>query len=745
MLRLIKYLKPFTLWILLAAVLLFVQALASLALPDYMSKIVNNGIQQGGVEDAVPLALRQSELDKALLFLADADQDTALAAYTLVDQESSEYADYVTQYPALSTEPVYVLRDLSAEERRTLNPIMARALMAVYGIEQMVAHPSEAAPGGDMGFDLAKLPPGVDVFKFLAQLPAAQRSQILDKLDSRFAALGENMLAQSAVVAVKAEYTALGMDTFSLQNRYIYRTGLWMLLLALLGGAAMIAVGYISSRTAAGVARDLRHDIFGAVMNFSHAEFNQFSTASLITRTTNDITQIQTAIVMLIRIAFYSPIIGIGAVIRASSTGSAMWWIIALAVGVLSILIFTVFKMALPKFKRVQSLVDRLNLVMRENLAGMMVIRAFNTQEFELQRFDKSNRDLTGTMLFISRVMVVMRPLMMLIMNGLLLLIIWVGAHEVAQATMQVGDMMAFMQYALQIVMSFLMLSVMFIMLPRASVSADRIADVLGAKPTIEDPLVPQHFRRPLSGEITFHDVAFRYPDAEADILHALNFTARPGETTAIIGSTGSGKSTLVNLLPRFFDVTAGAITIDGVDIRSVTQHELRDQIGYIPQQGVLFSGTIESNLRYADEDATSETLAQSLTIAQVQEFVMAKPEGLASQIAQGGANVSGGQKQRLAIARALVKQAPIYIFDDSFSALDFQTDAALRRALRENISESIVFIVTQRVSTIRHAEQIIVLEEGRIVGQGTHESLMTVCETYREIALSQLNQEELA
>ncbi|MBN1260156.1 MAG: ABC transporter ATP-binding protein [Anaerolineae bacterium] len=746
MLRLIKYLKPFRLMILLAIGLLFVQAMADLSLPDYMSRIVNVGIQQSGVEDAVPEAIRESQLDKLLLFLDESEGDAVRDAYMLVNAGSPDYARYVEDYPALASEPVYVLRDPGAAESAALNSVLAKGLLVVSTIEQLAADPESAAGlGGEMPFDLSKLPPGMDVFTLLAQLPAAQRSQLQAGIDERFAAMGENMIIQSAIVAVRAEYEALGMDTARLQNRYILRTGALMLLLTFVAAACIIAVGYLSARSAAGVARDLRRALFRKVTHFSNAEFDSFSTASLITRTTNDITQIQMVVVIMIRMVFYSPIIGIGGVIRAGGKGSSMWWIIALAVAALIALIFGVFQIAMPKFKKVQSLIDRLNLVMRENLSGMMVIRAFNNQAFERRRFEGANRDLTDTMLFVSRVIVVMMPVMMLIMNGLMLLIIWVGAHEVAQATMQVGDLMAFMQYALQIVMAFLMLSMLFIILPRASVSADRIADVLETELTITDPERPRSFPTPFAGEITFQNVSFRYPGAEENVLCNLNFTARPGETTAIIGSTGSGKSTLVNLLPRFYDVTGGAILIDGVDIREVAQRELRDKIGFIPQKGVLFSGTIESNLRYADEAATPETLRMAADIAQVVEFIDAKPEGMASEIAQGGANVSGGQKQRLAIARALVKRPPIYIFDDSFSALDFRTDAALRRALKEQTGESTVLIVTQRVSTIRHAEQIVVLDEGEIVGQGTHEDLMAGCETYREIALSQLKREELA
>jgi ATP-binding cassette subfamily B protein len=562
--------------------------------------------------------------------------------------------------------------------------------------------------------------------------------------------MGDSMITQMAVGAVKAEYAALGMDTGRLQSNYIIRTGALMLLLSLLSGACTVAVSFLSARTAAGLARDLRRYIFTKVESFSSTEFDRFSTASLITRSTNDVTQIQMVVIMMIRMVFYAPIIGIGGVIRAMGKNPTMWWIIAMAVAVLLSLVLIVYSISVPKFKSIQGLIDRLNLVMRENLSGMMVIRAFNRQEFEQNRFDKANRDLTGTMLFVNRVMVVMMPVMMLVMNGLSLLIIWTGAHQVAQASMQVGDMMAFLQYTMQIVFAFLMLTMMFIFLPRASVSAGRIADVLETEPVIVDPtptLALPRLQKTQTGEgstVEFRNVSFRYPGAEKDVLHDISFVARPGQTTAFIGSTGSGKSTIVSLIPRFYDVTEGSILVGGTDIRQVTQHDLRDKIGYVPQKGTLFSGTIESNLRYADENASDDALKEAADIAQATEFIAAAPEGFAAEIAQGGANVSGGQKQRLAIARALVKKPPIYIFDDSFSAVDFKTEAALRRALKEKTAASTLLMVTQRVSTIKNAEQIIVLDEGRIVGKGTHQELMDNCDIYREIALSQLGSEAI-
>jgi ATP-binding cassette subfamily B protein len=748
MLRLAKYLKPYTALLLGAIVLLFAQANFDLALPDYLSRIVNNGIQQGGVENAVPTAIRQSEMDKAVIFMSADDKASVLADYTLVDQNSPDYATHVEQYPTLANEPVYVLNEnIDQAEIERLNPIMAKPLLVVFNIEQIMADPSKAAQMGvgNMGFDITQIPPGTDIFAMLSQLPQARLSQITDAINQQFEVLGDKMVIQAAVAAVRSEYEALGMDMGKVQNNYILRVGGIMLLLTLLSGLATIAVAFLSARTAAGAARDVRRDVFENVESFSNAEFDKFSTASLITRSTNDITQIQMVVVIMIRMMFYAPILGIGGVIRMLGKDSSMWWLIAVAVMILISMILIVFSIALPKFKAIQKLVDRLNLVSRENLAGMMVIRAFNMQDFEEQRFDKANVDLTAVSLFINRLMVVMMPFMMLIMNGLSLAIIWVGSHQVAQANMQVGDMIAIMQYAMQIVMSFLFLSMLFIILPRASVSADRIADVLDTGLSINDPEEPKQLAEPFKGQIEFRNVSFRYPGADEDVLHDINFTARPGQTTAFIGSTGSGKSTVINLFPRFYDVTQGSILVDGIDIREITQHQLRDKIGYVPQKGVLFSGTIESNLRYADENATDYMLASAIDIAQVTEFVNSKEEGVQAEISQGGQNVSGGQKQRLSIARALVNNPPIYIFDDSFSALDFKTEAALRKKLKEQTGDSTVLIVTQRVSSIMHAEQIIVLEEGKIVGKGTHEELMDTCETYKEIAVSQLNMEALS
>ena len=747
MLKLIRFAKPYWIMLTLSIALLFTQANLDLALPDYLSRIVNTGIQQGGVETALPKAIRQVQLERAVVFMNAENQASIFDAYSLIDASSPDYDAYLKEYPALADEPVYVLKDIEQTEIDRLNPVMAKALLAVAGIEKALEDPAAAAEMGGAfgGFDITKLPPGMDIFSMLGQMPAAQREQVTAAMDEKFAALDDSMVVQAGVSVVKAEYDALGMDTESIQNDYIMNVGGWMILLTLASGVCTIIVGYLSAKIAAGMARDIRRDVFKTVESYSSTEFDKFSTASLITRTTNDVTQIQMVVMMMVRMMFYAPLMGIGGIIKVVSNDSPLSWIIGVAVLMLVSLIAIIFSLSLPKFKIIQKLTDRINLVSRENLTGMMVIRAFNMEGFEEKRFDVANKDLTAVSLFINRVMVVMMPLMMLIMNVMMLGIIWFGAQQVADANMQVGDMMAFMQYAMQIVMSFLMLSMMFIIIPRASVSADRIHEVLSTVPHIHDPKQPKTFPASFKGSVEFRDVSFRYPGADTDALEHISFTAQPGQTTAFIGSTGAGKSTIVNLIPRFYEVTGGSILVDGVDIREVTQHDLRDKIGYVPQKSALFSGTIESNMLYADKNATPEMLKSAIEIAQAQEFVSEKPEGMATEIAQGGTNVSGGQKQRLSIARAIVKKPPIYILDDSFSALDFKTDAALRRAFKEKTANSTLLVVTQRVSTIKNAEQIIVLDEGRIVGKGTHTELMENCETYKEIALSQLSKEELA
>ncbi|MHA1721396.1 MAG: ABC transporter ATP-binding protein [Promethearchaeota archaeon] len=743
--KIIKYVKPYLGMAFIAIILLFAQANFDLALPDYLSDIVNTGIQQGGIENAVPEAIRQSEINRTFLFMDPNNQTIVLNDYSLIEPNSDDFDKYQEKYPLLKNESVYVLKDVDKSEIELLDSIMAKPLLIVYFIEQISENSSKAAELGiNLGFDPANLPPGVDLFTLLS-LNQTLLNQFNDNFSQFFDTLDDMMASQMAILAVKAEYQILGVDMEQMQRDYIIRVGILMLILTLLSVACTIAVAYLSAKTAAGMARDIRRDVFKKVEDFSNAEFDSFSTASLITRSTNDITQIQMVVFMIIRLVFYAPIIGVGGVIRALDKSSSMWWIIATAVIVMIGMIMIVFTIALPKFKSIQKLIDRLNLVSRENLSGMMVIRAFNMQEFEENRFDKANLDLTRVSLYINRVMVIMMPMMMFVMNILFVGIIWFGAHQVGDGNMLVGDMMAFLQYSMQIVMAFLMMSIMFILLPRASVSANRITEVLNTEATIKDSENPKQFPEPFNGKIEFRNVSFRYPGAEEDALHNITFTALPGQTTALIGATGAGKSTIVNLIPRFYDVTSGSLLVDGVDVRDVSQHELRDKIGYVPQKSNLFSGTIESNLKYADETVDEERLRSALEIAQATEFVFSKPEGMQIEISQGGSNVSGGQKQRLAIARALVKKPPIYLFDDSFSSLDFKTDAALRRAFKENTNQSTLLIVTQRVSTVMNAEQILVIDEGKIVGKGTHKYLMENCETYKEIALSQLSLEELS
>ncbi|EKQ58045.1 MULTISPECIES: ABC transporter ATP-binding protein [unclassified Clostridium] len=741
MTRLMKYLKPFIGLIFAAIALLFVQAMCDLALPDYMSNIVNVGIQQNGIENAVPEAIRKSQMDRLTLFIFGQDKNEVMDNYTLVDKSSADYNKYVEDYPVLKKEHIYVLKNKDVAEIDKLNPIMGKALLTVSGVEKMKAD----ASGGTIDFNGKKIPASTDLFALLRKVPEDQRKSMVEEGSKKFTALGDKMVIQAAASLVKDEYKALGMNTDTMQNKYILNIGIYMILISLLSAACIVLVGLLASRTAAGLSRNLRSKIFSKVQSFSNTEMDKFSTASLITRTTNDITQIQMLIVIMIRMVFYAPIIGIGGVIKAMARSTSMSWIIALAVAILLIIIIAVISVAMPKFRVIQKLIDRLNLVTRESLSGIMVIRAFNTQEFEEERFDKANKDLTNTSLFVNRVMVVLFPIMMLIMNGITVLIVWVGANQIANSSMQVGDMMAFMQYAVQILFAFLMMSFMFIMIPRASVAGQRIAEVLETETIINDPASPKKFNENLKGVVEFNNVSFRYPGAEEDVLKNITFKALPGQTTAIIGATGSGKTTLISLIPRFYDITGGKLIVDGVDTREVTQHDLRDKIGYVPQKGNLYSGTIESNLKYAKEDASEEDLIEASEIAQAMEFINNKPEGFKTEISQGGTNVSGGQKQRLSIARALVKKPEIFIFDDSFSALDFKTDAALRKALKAKTGSTTVIIVAQRIATIKNAEQIIVLDEGRVVGMGTHKELMENCEPYKEIALSQLSKEELA
>ncbi|MCE7742412.1 MAG: ABC transporter ATP-binding protein [Candidatus Heimdallarchaeota archaeon] len=744
MLRLMKYAKPYILLIIAAVGLLFAQANLELALPDYLSNIVDTGIQQGGIENAVPIAIRQSELDRIFIFLDPENQTNVLENYTLEDENSTDYDELVETYPVLVNESIYVLNNLKNAEIEDLEELLIKPLVVVFTFEQALANPENATQILEpLGFNASTLPSPEIFFAFLSSLPPANISFIIETIVYSFESLGETMLNQLAVVAVGMEYEIIGIDTDRIQTMFVLKSGGLMLLMTLLAVICTIAVSYLASKTSAGMARDIRSKLFKKVESFSSVEFDSFSTASLITRSTNDVTQVQGAIYMIVRMVAYAPILGIGGIIRALAKSREMWWIIGVAVATLIVLIGVVFAFTLPKFKIMQKLTDRLNLVAREKLTGMLVIRAFNKEKHEEARFDKANIDLTAVSLFVIRVFVIMMPFMMLIMNGLAVGIIWIGAHKVAELSMQVGDMMAFLQYSMQIVMAFLMLTMMFIMIPRAFVAGNRIQEVLATEPVISDPEEPKKFSEPFKGKIEFRDVTFNYPGAKKSVLQNISFTSEPGQTTAFIGATGSGKSTVINLLPRFYEVSEGAILVDGVDIREVTQHDLREVIGFIPQKSFLFSGTIESNLRFADEDASDEAIQSSLDISQAAEFVSSKEEGLDSEIAQGGMNVSGGQKQRLSIARAMVKKPPIYIFDDSFSQLDFKTDAALRKALKKQTGDSTLLIVTQRVSSVKNAEQIIVLDDGKIVCKGTHDELLETCEIYREIATSQLELEE--
>lgn len=739
MLRLFPYIRRYTLPISLAILLLFIQANVDLALPDYLSKIVNIGIQQEGIADTLPRFLSESTYQRLGLFLNAEEQAALGKVYRHIEAAAPEMTDLQKRYPGLEAQSLYVFEGSMPAE---LEKSALRAFLSVSFLQRLQQDPALAA---QMGFQFPALPPGMDLFQAMQRMPTAQRQGLFETFRQRFDTLGEKMLQQMGMAAARAEYQALGVDLSALQRAYLLHTGGIMLLLTLFSALLTILVGLISARVAAGAARDLREALFVRVSDFSLAEMERFSTASLITRATNDVSQLQMVTMLIIRLVFYAPILAIGGVIRALNTAPSMGWIIGLMVVVLMSIILGVFSVTLPRFKLIQTMMDNLNRILRENLSGMMVVRAFNRQEYEQERFDRANRDLTRVNLFVNRVMVIMMPLMMFLMSAVSVLVLWVGAHQVADLKMQVGDMMAFMQYSMQIFFAFMFMSMMFIVLPRASVSAERIADVLETPVSVQDPSLPRSWPEPFRGEVEFRNVSFRYPGAEDDVLHDISFIARPGQTIGIIGTTGSGKSTLVRLIPRFYDVTSGAILIDGVDIRQVRQSDLRARIGYVPQKSNLFSGTIESNLRFGDENAPQEALLEALEIAQGQEILASRPEGLAALIAQGGTNVSGGQRQRLAIARALVKRAPIYIFDDSFSALDYRTDLALRRALKKYLSKSTVFIVSQRVATIKDADQILVLDEGRLIGMGTHKELMATCEVYRDIALSQLKQEALA
>lgn len=733
--------------VLIVMILLVVQAMGELALPDYTSKIVNVGIQQGGVESCAPEAIREEELQNILL--ATDEDDFILDKYTLLskdDLSESDYNKYVKEYPALEKENIYILEKISKEDKEKLEDVMAKPLVMMYVIqdetksESMRQYVISVLPVEvQSAFQNASL---IDIIK---AMPEEQSKQMIDNFGKQIEDTVGGMLSQSAITAVKAEYTAIGMDTDKIQSSYIWKAGFQMLGVAFLIMITGVTVMYFSSGMACKLGKYLREEVFEKVLKYSNKEFREFSTASLITRSTNDIQQIQGMIQMLFRTVVFAPIMGIGGLIRViTKSSTSMIWIIGFAILCILTIVLILFIVAMPKFKKLQVLIDKINLVAREILTGLPVIRAFNKEKSEEERFDKTNLDLTKVNIFVNRVMSFMMPLLMFLMNGISLMIVWFGSKNIDSGVMQVGDMMAIIQYTMQIVMAFLMVSMISIMLPRAAVSANRINEILDQDLSIKDKDETKKFESDKKGLVEFKNVSFRYPDADMEILTDINFTAEPGKTTAIIGSTGSGKSTIVNLIPRFYDVTGGELCVDGVNIKDVSQKDLRDIIGYVPQKGVLFSGTIESNIKFADENMSDERMIKAAEIAQATEFIESKPEKYQTHISQGGTNVSGGQKQRLSIARAIASDPEIYIFDDSFSALDYKTDCVLREELAKVTKDKTVIIVAQRINTVLNADQIITLEDGKIVGKGTHEELMENCETYRQIALSQLSEEEL-
>ena len=749
MLKIMKYLKKSAVSVVAIIILLLVQALCDISLPDYTSKIVNIGIQQGGIENAVPEVIKENELKRLLMFVDNNDKDTVEDAYTLVksgDTSDEKYDEYVEKYPKLETENVYVLKEIDKEKNEKLNEILGKPEMALLAIEKDGEESKKIKEG-----ILKMMPPQAamvmkdkSLIEIMETMPEEQLAPMRKEMFKKFDSLPDSIITQSAIAYVNNEYKSIGIDLDNLQNKYILKSGAQMLGIAILSMFVTIIVTYLAAKVAATLGKTLRNNVYEKVMSFSNEEMKKFSTASLITRSTNDIQQIQMMMVMILRFIFYAPMMAMMGIFKVINTNVSMSWIIGVAVLCIVFLLGILFTFVMPKFKLVQNLVDRLNLVSREIITGIMPIRAFSNQKHEEERFDKANGDLTKVNIFVNRIMSCMMPAMMLVMNLIAVLIVYKGTYSIDAGTMQVGDMMAFIQYTMQIIMSFLVIAMMSVMIPRASVSAGRICEVIETEPTIEDPKNAKEFSGNKKGVVEFKNVSFKYPDAEENILSDISFTAKPGETTAFIGSTGSGKSTLINLIPRFFDVTEGQILVDGVDTREVTQKDLREKIGYVPQKGILFTGTIASNLRYGNPNATDEQIREAAEIAQATEFIDSKPEGFDTKIAQGGTNVSGGQKQRLSIARAIAKNPEIYIFDDSFSALDLKTDAALRKALKKKTGNSTVLIVAQRISTILHAEQIIVLDEGKVIGKGTHEELLKNCEVYKQIALSQLSKEEL-
>ena len=749
MLKVLKNLKKSLGAVIIIVILLCVQASTDLALPDYTSKIVNEGIQSGGILNAVPDAISKEDMDAMLIF-TDKDEEI-LENYTLVGsvqnmQEEKILKKYFGKDYDIEPNTIYVLRDIKEEKEEELSGIIAGPLMEMTAVtKEETANQIKEQILQNVPEEQKQYMQNSSIMEIIEQMPEAQREQFLTGFTNQIEQMSDSIKEQAAISSVKQVYQNLGIDTDKIQNDYIFNTGLQMLGIALITMICAVSIMLLSSRVAAKLGKTLREKVFKKVIHFSNAELNEFSTASLITRSTNDIQQIQMLITLLFRVVVYAPIIGIGGFIRVlNNTDSSMAWIIGIAIVAILFIVGTLFIVAMPRFRKLQDLIDKLNEVSREILTGLPVIRAFNKEKKEEERFEKANNNLMRTNIFVNNAMSMMMPLLMFIMNAIAILIVWVGGHNVDQGIMQVGDMMAFIQYTMQIVMAFLMISMISIMLPRATVSARRINEVIDTVPSIKDPEETKKFDTNKKGLVEFKNVSFRYPDADTEILEDISFTAEPGKTTAIIGSTGSGKSTVVNLIPRFYDVTGGELCIDGVNVKEVSQKDLRDIIGFVPQKGVLFSGTIESNIKYSDENMSDERMIEAAEIAQASEFINEKENKYKDPIAQGGGNVSGGQKQRLSIARAIAKDPEIFVFDDSFSALDFKTDSKLREALETKTKNKTVIIVAQRISTILNADQIIVLEEGKMVGIGTHEELMENNETYRQIALSQLSEEEL-
>ncbi len=738
MLKLKRYLKPFILGSVIALILLFTQAILDLNLPNYMSDIVNVGIQQKGIEKAAPEAISETGYLFMTSFMSDEEKLLMNDSYTLKDFDEKNYSKL---YPNVKNRLYVLNNDVSEDDLEIIDNAFGVSTWTVINVMKTLLAPSEQTLNNSMDMDAIKLDKMYQLLPIVNTLP----KNVIEEARKKALTMDEMILKQSGTVMTGAFYKELGIDMSEYQRDYILHVGLLMLLISIGSGLATILVNLISSKVAAGVARNLRNDIFKKVQSFSNTEYDRFSTASLITRSTNDVTQIQMFITMGIRMLCYAPIMAVGAIIMALDKSVSMSWVIALSVIILIMLIIIVFIIAVPKFKLMQKLVDRLNLVARETLNGLMVIRAFGKSDFEKKRFDKANKDLAKTNLFVNRIMTFIWPAMNLIMNGVMILIIWVGAHQVAKSTMQIGDMMAFMQYALHVIFSFLMIAMMFIFIPRASVSATRIAQVLNTKPVIKDPKKPKQIDEKKKGYVEFKNVSFRYEKAEKDVLHNISFVAKPGETVAFIGATGSGKSTIINLIPRFYDVTMGEVLVDGVNVKDLTQKELRSRIGYIPQESILMSGTIKSNIKYGNDNLSNEEVEEVAKVAQALDFIKEKEKGFNTEIAQGGSNVSGGQRQRLAIARALAVKPDIFIFDDSFSALDFKTDLALRKALKEYTKDSTVIIIAQRVGTIMNVDRIYVIDNGKIIGHGTHKELLKKCKEYYEIASSQLSKEELA